>query len=63
MLRQTSNLIAASVTVFLGCSLIDGPLEVCTLVGCESGLTVTLETLPPGALRIECEAFSAMSAG
>ena len=58
MTRPIASLLAAPLVVLLGCSLVDSP-QVCTLIGCESGLTVTLETLPPGAFKIEVYGLSA----
>jgi hypothetical protein len=47
------RLLAPYLALVAGCSLVDGPETVCTLIGCESGLHVRLETLPAGPVKIE----------
>lgn len=43
--------------VFMGgCSNRPQPMQVCTLIGCESGLEVQLVDQPPGTYRIEASA-------
>jgi hypothetical protein len=53
MRRLSLRLLAPYAAVVVGCSLVEGPETICTLIGCESGLHVRLETLPAGAVKIE----------
>jgi hypothetical protein len=48
-LRKTSSLLLA-LCLTAGC---DSPTEVCTLIGCLSGLTVQLNSLPVGSFTVE----------
>ncbi len=47
--RRTITLLA----VVVATAACDSPTEVCTLVGCDSGLTVQLSGLPVGAFTVE----------
>jgi hypothetical protein len=48
-LRRAFTMLAVLGTV----SACDGPLEVCTLIGCSSGLAVNLSSAPVGAFSVE----------
>ena len=50
LIRRTGILLLAGSTS--ACALFDNDL-VCTLAGCESGITVRLPSLPAGAFKIE----------
>lgn len=47
-LRRITFIVAVAATT--SC---DSPLEVCTLIGCDSGLTVQLSSLPVGEFTVE----------
>jgi hypothetical protein len=42
--------------VLAGCSSGSPPPQICTLIGCESGLEIVLEARPAGAFRVEASA-------